>query len=116
MTEQIRIKDLEYDKFPSTEDFAVADGDTTRRSRLLNIADVVRPYASAPEAQTGEATGKVMDPLRGKDAIVAIGGALFATTGDVSAAIATSMVRSSPATARPAPTSRTTSCPIGALA
>ena len=67
---------------PSASDAVALDGLTTRRSTLAGIADAIRPLASQSEAEAGTNAVKTMTPLTVKQAIVAQGGATFATAAE----------------------------------
>lgn len=75
----IRISDLSADSTPSASDVIPVDGATTRKTTLAQAVAAARPLADQAEAEAGTDTAKAMTPLTTKQAIVAIGGANFAT-------------------------------------
>lgn len=63
----VRIQQLPEDLAPVDTDVVAVDaalGGTTRRVPIPNLADLIRPVASQPEAEAGSNNTKTMTPLR----------------------------------------------------
>jgi len=68
----IRINQLPEELAPIATDVLPVDstlGGTTRKVPLPNLADIIRPVASEPEAEAGADNTKTMTPLRVKESI-----------------------------------------------